>query len=74
MKLGIHFVNFTLPGGAPAIAPALAESARAADEGGIAVFSLMDHWFQMESFATAHDPMLEGYTGLGFLAGITERM
>jgi F420-dependent oxidoreductase-like protein len=74
MKLGIHFVNFTLPGGAPAIAPALAESARVADEGGIAIFSLMDHWYQMESFATAQDPMLEGYTSLGFLAGITERL
>jgi F420-dependent oxidoreductase-like protein len=34
----------------------------------------MDHWFQMEQFASAHDPMLEGYTSLGFLAGHTERM
>jgi F420-dependent oxidoreductase-like protein len=34
----------------------------------------MDHWFQMEQFATAQDPMLEGYTSLGFLAGQTERM
>ena len=23
---------------------------------------MMDHWFQMEGFATAQDPMLEGYT------------
>ena len=34
----------------------------------------MDHWFQMEQFATAQDPMLEGYTALGFLAGVTQRM
>jgi F420-dependent oxidoreductase-like protein len=34
----------------------------------------MDHWFQMEQFATAQDPMLEGYTSLGFLAGQTDRM
>jgi len=34
----------------------------------------MDHWFQMESFASAQDPMLEGYTTLGFLAGQTERL
>jgi F420-dependent oxidoreductase-like protein len=31
----------------------------------------MDHWFQMESLRTAHDPMLEGYTSLGFIAAST---
>ncbi len=35
---------------------------------------MMDHWFQMESFATSQDPMLEGYTSLGFVAGQTERI
>src|ERR1035438_10801617 len=34
----------------------------------------MDHWFQMEEFATCQDPMLEGYTSLGFVAGLTEKM
>jgi F420-dependent oxidoreductase-like protein len=34
----------------------------------------MDHYFQMETLATARDPMLEGYTALGFLAGRTERI
>jgi F420-dependent oxidoreductase-like protein len=34
----------------------------------------MDHWFQMEQMAPATDPMLEGYTGLGFLAGQTRRV
>ena len=74
MKLGIHFVNFTLPGGAEALAPTLAATAQAAEQGGCAKFTLMDHWFQMEQFATARDPMLEGYTSLGFLAGRTERI
>ena len=74
MKLGIHFANFTLPGGPAALAPALAATARAAEDGGVSAFTLMDHWFQMEQLATAQDPMLEGYTALGFLAGQTERM
>jgi F420-dependent oxidoreductase-like protein len=74
VRLGIHFVNFMLPGGTPALAPALAATAQAAEQGGCAKFTLMDHWFQMERFASAHDPMLEGYTSLGFLAGHTERM
>jgi F420-dependent oxidoreductase-like protein len=38
------------------------------------MFTLMDHWFQMEQYKTAHDPMLEGYTGLGFIAGLTSEM
>ncbi len=65
MPLGIHFANFTLPGGPEALAGTLADTARVADEGGVALFTLMDHWFQMETLATAQDPMLEGYTALG---------
>jgi F420-dependent oxidoreductase-like protein len=74
MQLGIHFVNFTLPGGPATIASSLAETARIAEEGGATTFTVMDHWFQMEQMATAQDPMLEGYTTLGFLAGQTRSM
>src|SRR4051794_25436926 len=74
MKLGIHYANFTLPGGAEALGPTLAETAKIADESGVALFTLMDHWYQMEAFATSQDPMLEGYTSLGFLAGQTSRL
>jgi F420-dependent oxidoreductase-like protein len=74
MKLGIHFVNFNLPGGSGLLGPTLAATARAAEDGGCTTFTLMDHWFQMEQFATSQDPMLEGYTSLGFLAGQTQRM
>ena len=72
MELGIHYANFTLPGGPEAIGPTLAATAKAAEDGGCSTFTLMDHWFQMEEFATSQDPMLEGYTALGFLAGQTE--
>jgi F420-dependent oxidoreductase-like protein len=34
----------------------------------------MDHYFQMEWMAPAEDPMLEGYTALGFVAGCTSRL
>jgi F420-dependent oxidoreductase-like protein len=34
----------------------------------------MDHWFQMESFAPATDPMLEGYSALSYVAAKTARM
>jgi len=74
MRVGIHFVNFTLPGSPGSLGPVLAETARTAEDGGVSVFTLMDHWFQMEGLATAQDPMLEGYTSLGFVAGHTSRM
>jgi F420-dependent oxidoreductase-like protein len=71
MRLAVHLANFTLPGGPSALAPTLAATARAADEGGATTLTLMDHWFQMETLGSALDPMLEGYTTLGFLAGQT---
>jgi F420-dependent oxidoreductase-like protein len=74
MKVGIHFVNFSLPSGTGSIAPTLLETARIAEDAGVASFTLMDHYFQLEGFATAQDPMLEGYTSLGFLAGQTHSM
>ncbi len=74
MELGIHFANFTLPGGPGAIGPILAGTARAAEDAGCTTFTMMDHYFQMEEFADRHEPMLEGYTALGFVAGRTERL
>jgi F420-dependent oxidoreductase-like protein len=74
MKVGIHFMNFTLPGGAAGLRAAVGDAAVAADEAGVAWFTAMDHWFQMEHFATAHDPMLEGYSVLSFVAAKTERL
>jgi F420-dependent oxidoreductase-like protein len=74
MELAIHFLNFTLPGQPDSLPSILTATARAAEDGGCATFTVMDHWFQMEQVATSEDPMLEGYTTLGFLAGQTQRM
>src|SRR6201999_786719 len=38
---------------------------------GATLFTLADHFFQMEAMGRAEDPFLEGYTSLGFLAGQT---
>jgi hypothetical protein len=40
VQLGIHFVNFDLPGGAVAIASTLGETARIAEEGGATTFTV----------------------------------
>lgn len=74
MRFGIHFMDFTLPGGPAALAPAIAATAKATEEAGGSWFTAMDHFFQMEGFRTAHDPMLEGYTLLGFAAAHTSRL
>jgi F420-dependent oxidoreductase-like protein len=75
MQLGIHYMNFTHPDTPPEkMASLLRDTAIAAEEIGSTWFTMMDHYFQMEAFATAHDPMLEGYTSLGFVAAVTKRM
>lgn len=48
--------------------------AQRAEALGVRTLSFMDHYFQMDQMAPAEDPMLEGYTALGFVAGRTERL
>jgi F420-dependent oxidoreductase-like protein len=74
MRFGFHFLDFTLPGRPESLAGHLTNTARAADAAGASWFTVMDHFFQMEGFQTAHDPMLEGWTTLGYLAAKTERV
>lgn len=74
MKLAIHFSNFTLPGNPESLPRILADTARAADEGGVSTMTLMDHYFQIPPIGQAEEPMLEGYTTLGFLAGQTSNL
>ncbi len=74
MDLALHVADFT-GFGAPEHVPAgLSATARAAEDAGFTTLTLMDHWFQMDALAPATDPMLEGYTTLGYLAGRTERL
>ena len=74
MRVGIHIVSFTWPGGPESIGPTLAGAAQAAEDAGVSWLSLMDHWFQMEWMAPVTDPLLEGYTSLGFVAAHTQTL
>ncbi len=62
---------FTVPGGPAGIAPELARVGQAVEAAGVTHLSVMDHYFQMERYFPATDPMLEGYTTLGYLAAHT---
>ncbi|MEU1753070.1 LLM class F420-dependent oxidoreductase [Micromonospora matsumotoense] len=74
MRLGLHYWNYSTPTDPAAIAPTLIETATIAEEAGVASFTVMDHYFQMEAMAPAEEPMLEAYTTLGFVAARTSRM
>ena len=72
MNVGIHIVSFTPAGGPAAIGPTLTEVARVAEEAGVTNLSLMDHYLQLGGrIGSADEPMLEGYTTLGYLAAST---
>ena len=73
MKLGLQIYSFTWPGGPEAIGPTLARSVRTADEVGFDSIWVMDHFWQIGPPDSELQPMLEGWTTLGFLAAHSER-
>lgn len=74
MDLGIHYVAFGHPEWETRLVERLVGTAQAADEGGAAWFTLMDHFFQMEALGGRDAPMLEGPTTLGHLSAVTSRV
>lgn len=75
MKIGLQIPSFKYPGGPAAIRPKLKEIAATAEAGGFASLWVMDHYYQIQGLfgETYTDPMLESYTTLGYLAGVTEK-
>ena len=73
MKLGLQIYSFTWPGGPEAIGPTLARSVRTADEVGFDSIWVMDHFWQIGRPGSELQPMLEGWTTLGFMAAHTQR-
>ena len=71
MRFAVHLADLSFPGGPEALTPTLGSLARIADQGGISRLTMMDHYFQMEPLGGPAEPMLEGYTSLGYLAGQT---
>ena len=74
MNLDFHCHRFDWAGGPAGIGPGVGDLAQRAEAIGVRTLSFMDHWFQMDWMAPASDPMLEGYSALGFVAGATERL
>jgi F420-dependent oxidoreductase-like protein len=81
MRIGLQLPWYDWSDDPGEIAPKLAEIARAAEAAGFASLWVMDHFFMLPFNSppfpkanTVHDPMLECYTTLGYLAGVTERV
>ena len=73
MKFGLQISSFTWPGGTPEIGPTLARVVRAADDAGFDSIWVMDHFFQIRGVGRPEEPMLEGMTALGYIAGHSDR-
>jgi F420-dependent oxidoreductase-like protein len=74
MDLDLHVSRFDWAGGDDRIGPGVRDLAQRAEAIGVKTLSFMDHFFQMDWMAPAEHPMLEGYTALGFVAGVTSTL
>lgn len=74
MDLDLHVTRFDWAGGPARIGPGLSHLARTAESVGVRALSVMDHFFQMDMVAPGEDPILECYTTLGFIAGVTVKL
>ena len=77
MRLGLQLPSYSFPGGMPALRGRLVEIAQAAEAAGFESLWVMDHLFQLPvdtGWGGPEEPMLESYSTLGFLAGVTSRI
>ena len=73
MRLGLQVNNFNWPGGPATLGADLANIARRAEGAGFDSFWVMDHFFQLGELGNGvtDQNMLEAYTTLGYVAGVT---
>jgi F420-dependent oxidoreductase-like protein len=71
LEFGLQLSRFGWEGDT---ARALVEVARAAEEAGFTSLWLMDHFLQIPQVGREWEDMLESYTTLSYLAGVTERI
>jgi F420-dependent oxidoreductase-like protein len=74
MRLGLQIPIFTWPDGPAGLGAKLAEIARTAEDVGFESVWVMDHFFQIPIVGPAEQEMLEGYSALSYIAGVTTRV
>jgi len=73
VQIGVQIPDFTTPGGPARLGADLAAVGRTADQAGFGFIAVMDHFFQIRAIGPPEREMLEAYTTLGYLAGVTSR-
>ena len=74
LAFGLQIPSFTWTGGPEELRSRLAAIGRAADAAGFESVWVMDHFLQIPQVGREWQEMLDSYTALGFLAGVTERV
>ncbi len=72
---GLHLVSYTHPDVPPAqLFDRIVEQAKAAEESGFRLVTVMDHLYQIGGVGAVDEPMLEGWSTLAALARETSRV
>jgi len=71
MKIGLVITDYKWPGDTTAIRPNVEKIAIEAETAGFDSLWVVDHYFSM---GNPSEPMLEAYTVLGFMAGVTKKI
>ena len=74
MRISINVTNYSWPPGPAGLAGSLTRTAAAAEAAGVDTVWVADHLLQADPTSEPHEPMLEAYTTLGYLAATTDRV
>lgn len=74
MKIGLQLPSFCTEDGFAAIGSRLREIADVAESCGFSSLWVMDHYFQIPLVGPVEQEMLEGYSTLSYLAGLTSQI
>ena len=74
MKFGIQHPNFSYDGKGEQIVESLRKVTSAAERLGYDSFWVMDHFHQIQNVGEPSEPMFEGWTTLGVIAGFTSKI
>ncbi len=74
MKFGLRNTSFVYPQGSGDIWRDLKDCIQRAERDGFDTFWLMDHFYQLPSHGSPHEPFLDAWTALPALAAVTGRI
>ncbi|MDT5248806.1 MAG: hypothetical protein QOJ28_1440, partial [Mycobacterium sp.] len=74
IRLSLQIPNFSYGTGVEELFPTVIAQAQEADQSGFDAVFVMDHFYQLPGIGTPDQPMLECYTALSALSGVTDRI